>query len=173
MSQHFLLTAAARTISLKQILRMEEAEAWTLFRTIRWPETDGAPVCPHCDCLACWSCPRPNGAPRFRCASCRRDFSPTSGTLFAFHKLEIRDYLAAIVFVCDEGKGKAVLALSRDLDVQYKTALVLAHKLREAMAAELKGPRLGGAGRPSRSTAATSAATSGRRTRRKTARTGA
>ena len=45
MSQHFLLTAAARTISLKQILRMEEAEAWTVFCTIRWPETEGAPVC--------------------------------------------------------------------------------------------------------------------------------
>jgi hypothetical protein len=29
MSQHFLLTAAARTVSLKQILRMEEDEAWT------------------------------------------------------------------------------------------------------------------------------------------------
>ena len=44
MSQHFLLTAAARTVSLKQILRMEEAEAWTLFCMIRWPESDGAPV---------------------------------------------------------------------------------------------------------------------------------
>ena len=31
MSQHFLLTAAARTVSLKQILRMAEAEAWTVF----------------------------------------------------------------------------------------------------------------------------------------------
>ena len=31
MSQHFLLTAAARTVSLKQILRMKEAEAWTMF----------------------------------------------------------------------------------------------------------------------------------------------
>jgi hypothetical protein len=31
MSQHFLLTAAARTVSLKQVLRMGEAEAWTLF----------------------------------------------------------------------------------------------------------------------------------------------
>ena len=41
MSQHFLLTAAARTVSLKQILRMEEAEAWAMFCTIRWPETDG------------------------------------------------------------------------------------------------------------------------------------
>jgi transposase-like protein len=147
MSQHFLLTAAARTVSLKQVLRMGEAEAWTLFCTIRWPETEGAPVCPHCDCPACWSCPRPGGAPRFRCSACRRDFSPTSGTLFAFHKLEIRDDLAAVAIVCDEVKGKAALALSRDLGVQYKAAFVLAHKIREAMAAESRGRQLGGAGR--------------------------
>jgi len=146
MSQHFLLTAAARTVSLKQILRMEEAEAWAMFCSIRWPETDGAPVCPRCGCPTCWACPRPNGAPRFRCSACRRDFSPTSGTLFAFHKLEIRDYLAAVVIFCDEVKGKAALALSRDLDVQYKKAFVLAHKIREAMASEVKGLRLGGAG---------------------------
>src|SRR6188508_933189 len=147
MSQHFLLTTAARTVSLKQILRMEEAEAWTLFCTIRWPETDGAPVCPQCGCPTCWSCPRPNGAPRFRCAACRRDFSPTSGTLFAFHKLEIRDYLAAVVIFCNEVKGKSALALSRDLDVQYKTAFVLAHKIREAIASEMKGATIGGADR--------------------------
>jgi transposase-like protein len=147
MSQHFLLTAAARTVSLKQILRMKEAEAWTMFCSIRWPETDGAPVCPRCGCPTCWSCPRPNGAPRFRCSACRRDFSPTSGTLFAFHKLEIRDYLAAVVIFCDEVKGKAALALSRDLDVQYKTAFVLAHKIREAMASEVKSLRLGGSQR--------------------------
>ena len=130
MSQHFLLTAAARTVSLKQILRMEEAEAWTLFCSIRWPESDGVPVCPQCGCPACWACPRPNGAPRFRCSACRRDFSPTSGTLFAFHKLEIRDYLAAVVIFCDEVKGKAALALSRDLDVQYKTAFVVRRESR-------------------------------------------
>jgi hypothetical protein len=44
-------------------------------------------------------------------------------------------------------KGKAALALSRDLDVQYKTAFVLAHKLREAMATEPKGMGIGGPGR--------------------------
>jgi transposase-like protein len=118
-----------------------------MFCSIRWPETGGAPVCPHCGCPTCWRCPRPNGAPRFRCSACRRDFSPTSGTLFAFHKLEIRDYLAAVVIFCDEVKGKAALALSRDLDVQYKTAFVLAHKIREAMASEVKSLRLGGVGR--------------------------
>ena len=44
-------------------------------------------------------------------------------------------------------KGKSALALSRDLDVQYKTAFVLAHKIREAMASESKGIQIGGAGR--------------------------
>ena len=40
-----------------------------------------------------------------------------------------------------------MLALSRELDVQYKTAFVLAHKLREAMASSMKALHLGGEGR--------------------------
>src|SRR5260370_36690934 len=40
-----------------------------------------------------------------------------------------------------------MLALSRDLGVQYKTAFVLAHKMREAMGAELKGRMIGGNGK--------------------------
>jgi transposase-like protein len=147
MPQHFLLSAAARTISLKEVLRLEEPAAWALFGKIRWPETGGAPVCPSCDCRTCWDCTRPDGKPRYRCTACRADFSPTSGTLFAYHKLEIRDYLAAVVIFCDEVKGKSALALSRDLDVQYKTAFVLAHKIREAMASESKGIVVGGPGR--------------------------
>ncbi len=50
-------------------------------------------------------------------------------------------------FGCNEVKGKSMLALARDLDVQYKTAFVLAHKLREAMAASVRGLRIGGEGR--------------------------
>ena len=37
--------------------------------------------------------------------------------------------------------------LARELDVQYKTAFVLAHKLREAMASSVKGLQIGGEGR--------------------------
>lgn len=40
-----------------------------------------------------------------------------------------------------------MLALARELDVQYKSAFVLAHKLREAMAASMKALRIGGEGR--------------------------
>ena len=67
--------------------------------------------------------------------------------VFAHHKLPIRDYLAAVAIFCNEVKGKSALALSRDLGVQYKTAFVLAHKIREAMGAARKGERIGGEGR--------------------------
>ena len=53
----------------------------------------------------------------------------------------------AIAIFCNEVKGKSALALSRDLDVQYKTAFVLAHKPREALASEMKGAHVGGAGK--------------------------
>ena len=42
---------------------------------------------------------------------------------------------------------QSMLAFSRDLDVQYKTAFVLAHKLREAMASSTKAMGIGGEGR--------------------------
>src|ERR1700722_790766 len=146
MPQHFLLSAKARTLSIGAVARMTEAKVEATFAAIRWAETDGKAVCPHCGCPICYEARRPNGALRFRCKACRKDFSLTSGTLFAFHKMPLRQYLAAIVIFCNEVKGKSALALSRDLDCQYKTAFVLAHKMREAMATELKGLRLGGDG---------------------------
>jgi transposase-like protein len=104
-------------------------------------------VCPNCGCTICYACRRPTGHPRWRCKACGSDFSITSGTLFAWHKLPLRTYLLAVAAFCNEVKGKSMLALSRDLDVQYKTAFVLAHKLREAMASSMKALRLGGEGR--------------------------
>jgi len=124
---------------------MTDTEAETTFRNLRWAA--GKVVCPHCECPTVYECRRPNGALRFRCKACRKDFSITSGTLFAHHKMPLQTYLAAVAIFCNEVKGKSALALSRDLDCQYKTAFVLAHKLREAMATELKGRTLGGVGR--------------------------
>ncbi len=147
MAQHFLLSAKARTLSIAQVLRMTDAQAETVFTAIRWAETEGRAVCPHCACPTCYEARRPNGALRFRCKACRKDFSLTSGTLFAFHKMPLRTYLAAIVIFCNEVKGKSALALSRDLGVQYKTAFVLSHKFREAMSTEVRGYQLGGPGK--------------------------
>ena len=90
---------------------------------------------------------RPSHPPRFRCKGCKDSFSLTSGTLFAFHKLPLRTYLAAIAISANEVKGKNALALSRDLGCQYKTAFVLSHKIREAIASEMKGAHVGGEGK--------------------------
>jgi hypothetical protein len=75
------------------------------------------------------------------------EFSLTSGTLFANRKLPLRAYLLAIAIFCNEVKGKSMLALSRDLGVQYKTSFVLAHKMREAMASEVRQTAIGGDGK--------------------------
>lgn len=148
-AQHFLAMARARSLSLAQVMRMTDAEAETMFRKVRWPESDGKPVCPSCGSLKVYDCRRRNGAARWRCAQkeCKAEFSVASDTLFAFHKLPLRAYLAAIAIFCSEVKGKSMLALSRDLGTQDKTAFVLAHKMREAMATDAHGLPIGGDGK--------------------------
>jgi hypothetical protein len=114
MAQHFLLSAAARTLSLRAICAGGERKAYRRFCALRWPETNGSPVCPRCGCLESYNL---KARRRFKCAACSNQFSATSGT---------------------------AVQLSRDLDVQYKTAFVLMHKLREAMAHETAEARLAG-----------------------------
>jgi transposase-like protein len=135
-AQHFLLSAAARTLSLKAIYADGEEQAHLRFCALRWPETNGAPVCPQCRCRKTYSVTTRR---KFKCAACHPQFSATSGTIFASHKLTFVDLLAAICLFVNALKGMSALQLSRDLNVQYKTAFVLAHKLREALATETAG----------------------------------
>ena len=137
MSQHFLLTKAARSLSIAQVARLSDEDARDTFRHLRWADTNGEPVCPHCGSLDAYAyaC-----RPLWRCKACRKQFSLTSGTMFHSRKLPVRSYLLAIAIFANGAKGHAALHLSRDLDVQYKTAFVLAHKLREAMGSEVHNP---------------------------------
>jgi transposase-like protein len=147
MSQHFLLSSRAKTLNLATVFQMSDATAETTFRAMRWAETDGAPVCPKCGDLDAYEYRRETGALCFECKACKAHFSITSGTLFASHKLPLRMYLAAIAVFCNEVKGKSMLAMSRDLGLSYKAAFVLCHKLREAMASEIRAREIGGEGK--------------------------
>lgn len=139
--QHFLLSAAARTLSLKAVFKMGEDKAYETFRQLRWPETEGEAVCPRCGCVETYDI---SSRRRFKCVACHHQFSVTSGTIFASRKLSFTDLLAAIVIFVNGAKGVSALQVSRDLDVQYKTAFVLSHKLREAMARENASRQLNG-----------------------------
>jgi transposase-like protein len=147
MPQHFLLSSEAKTLSLPTIFKLSDEEVEATLRRIRWAATNGSPICPSCQCPDAYHCRRMNGAARFRCRACERDFSITSGTLFASSKLSLRICLAAITIFCNEAKGKSALAMSRDLGLSYKAAFVLCHKLREAMASAMRGRILGGIGK--------------------------
>jgi len=139
MAQHFLLSAKARTLSLKAIYKGGEEAAYETFCQLRWAETDGDPVCPRCGSLDAYKITTRR---KFKCKACHHQYSVTSGTIFASRKMAFVDLLAAICIFVNGAKGISALQMSRDLDCQHKTAFVLCHKLREAMASEIKGHQL-------------------------------
>ena len=138
---HFLLSAKARTLSLKAVFQMGDDMAYKTFCQMRWHDNEGAPICPRCGCVEAYGITTRR---KFKCVACHHQFSVTSGSIFASRKMSFTDLLAAIVIFVNGAKGYAALHLSRDLNCQYKTAFVLTHKLREAMAQEQFGRQLNG-----------------------------
>jgi transposase-like protein len=134
MAQHFLLSAASRTTSLRAIYKAGEDAAYQTFCEMRWPETDGAAVCPRCNHDETYKITTRR---KFKCKACAHQFSVTSGTIFASRKMDFVDLLDAICIIVNASKGVSIVQLSRDLGCQDKTAFVLSHKLREAMAQEV------------------------------------
>ena len=142
MAQHFLLSAAARSLSLRDVLRMEEAEAW---RRVRQPpgRMNGAPVCPRCTSSVTAAAP---AAPCGIAAVLAATIPPlTSGSVSppeAAHRRLSRRRAA----ICKRRlKGKERFGAVARFGREHKTAFVLAHRSGEATAAELKGVRIGGA----------------------------
>ena len=107
MAQHFLLSAQARTLSLKEIYQAGEDAAYATFRKLRWPETGGSPLCPRCSCTKAYELATRR---KFKCAACHHQFSVTSGTIFACRKLAFVDLLAAICLFVNAAKGASALA---------------------------------------------------------------
>src|ERR1700730_13573403 len=141
MSQHFLLSPAARSLSLAKVARMSDEEGRAAFRLIRWSATNGAPVCPRCQCAAVYTY---KARALFKCKACNHQFSVTSGTIFASRKVPVRDYLLAIAIFVNGAKGHSALQMSRDLDCQNKSAYVMCQKIGEALASEAKGATVSG-----------------------------
>src|SRR6185503_13022638 len=107
----------------------------------RWAGTEGKPFCATCGSVAVYEY---KARRIFKCKGCNAQFSVTSGTIFASRKMAHRDLLAAIAIFANSAKGHSALQLSRDLGCQYKTAFVLAHKIREALEHEQRKARLSG-----------------------------
>jgi transposase-like protein len=148
------LSIIPESLSHDKIDDMTEREAEELFVQIRWADNGGEPCCPYCPGpTKIYVCRRPHpeakrsGASRYRCKNCRRDFSATSGDrLFAWHKMSFKKMLRAILAFVNEVKGKATLAMTREVDASYKAHFVFEHKLRAAMWRETAHLRVGDPG---------------------------
>jgi hypothetical protein len=105
MSQHFLLSARAKTLTLASVVRMSDSEVEQTFIRLRWANNNGEPYCPKCGYVICYASRR-KGCVRYQCKACQKDFSLTSGTLFASRKMPLRSYLMAIAIFVNEVKGE-------------------------------------------------------------------
>lgn len=112
-----------------------------LLEAIRWPD---GPICPHCgvEGEAYKLTARKTGSKRparkglYKCATCRKQFTVTVGTIFEGTRVPLNKWLYAIHLMTASKKGIAAHQLYRTLKVQYKTAWFMNHRIRKAMEAE-------------------------------------
>lgn len=141
MSQHFLVSAKSRTLSLKDIYAVGEETNYETFCRLRWESTKGEPTCPKCGSLDHYKITTRR---RFKCADCSHQYSVTSGTIFSSRKLTFTNLLAGLCLFANGVKGTSSLQFARDMGINAKSAFVMLHKIREAVAAETVNTKLTG-----------------------------
>jgi transposase-like protein len=98
-----------------------------------WPD---GPVCPHCGTIGNVS--RSKGKTTrpglWNCRACRRPFTVKIGTVFESSHVPLHVWLQIIYLFCSSKKGFATRQIQRTLRCSMKTAWLLGHRIREAMA---------------------------------------
>lgn len=70
----------------------------------------------------------------WKCFSCRKQFTVTVGTIFEDSHIPLNKWLLAFYYLCASKKGMSALQLQRMLHVSYKSAWLMCHRIRWAMA---------------------------------------
>jgi transposase-like protein len=121
----------------------DEAKAFEYLESVLWPD---GPVCPHCGSISGKHYDlRKTRLGLRKCSDCRRQFTVKVGTVFESAHVSLNKMLQAVHLMASSKKGISAHQLHRILEVQYKTAWFLAHRIREAMRTGGLAP-LGGAG---------------------------
>jgi transposase-like protein len=129
-----------------------EAAAFHHLEKLLW--SDGV-VCPHCGTVGGKSgrlkgVKNKSGQVRpglWKCyeKECRKQFTVKVGTVFESMHIPLHKALQAVHLLCSSKKGISAHQLHRALEIDYKSAWFLAHRIREAMRDGSLAP-MGGAG---------------------------
>jgi transposase-like protein len=120
----------------------DEAAAYEVLEATLWPH---GPVCPKCGGMDRITSVKGGRIGLYRCGPCKRQFTVKVGTVFEASHVPLNLWLQAVYLMCSSKKGISSHQLMRILDVQYKTAWFMTHRIREAMTAGSLLP-LGGLG---------------------------
>lgn len=120
-----------------------ESEARRYIEALRWP---GGRVCPKCGSVGSEYETKREG--RYRCGAkeCRKDFTVTTGTVMEATHIKLTVWVMAFYLMASSKKGMSAHQLHRTLDVTYKTAWFLCHRIRLALANGGLASPMGGAG---------------------------
>ena len=122
----------------------DEAKAFAFLESVIW--ADGV-VCPHCgvvggrvysleDVRGKASGKSPEGAVRYglkKCGECRKQFTVKVGTVFEHGRMPLHKMLQGAYLMTSSKKGISAHQLHRMLEISYKAAWFLEHRIREAM----------------------------------------
>jgi transposase-like protein len=123
-----------------------ESDAYALLERMRWG--DGEPTCPHCGSERAYFLKPSNGTSRktrtgskserrvWKCASCRKQFSALTGTIFHGTKISVRKWLFVVFEMCASKNGISAREIERRYDLTPKSAWFMTHRIREAMKRE-------------------------------------
>ena len=124
----------------------DEEKAREYLEKLRW---GNEPVCPHCG--TCEGNYKLEGKSTrvglYKCKGCRKQFTVTVGTLFEDSHIPLHQWLKAVYFMCASKKGMSSHQLHRMLNITYKSAWFMTHRIREAMKDPVFVKKLGGKGK--------------------------
>lgn len=122
---NFLLSPAAKDLKPGEASRLSRDEAYERFKEIRWGWQGGDPYCPFCGYKRVYEY---RCREKFKCASCGRQFSVTSRTVFSSRKAEYSTLLHAIALHIHRPSNP--YQMSQELGVQAKTSYRWAQMMR-------------------------------------------
>lgn len=122
----------------------DKAAAIARLEAIVWPN---GPYCPRCGGFDRITTVKGGRAGLRRCGPCKREFTVTVRTIFERSHVPLNKWFQAAHLMASSKKGMSAHQLHRTLQVQYKTAWFIEHRLREAMCELHPMAALGGEGK--------------------------
>jgi transposase-like protein len=132
-------------VELSDPIYHDEQAARCHLEALRWPNGAACPICGMTEWV------KPLGGPSmgpgwYYCSQCQDKFTVRMGTVYERSHIPLHKWLLAFRLLSSSKKGISSHQLSRTLNITYKSAWFLSHRIREAMREDDPKP-LGGAGK--------------------------